>query len=121
MRWFMMGLSALILGGVVSCKKDKEEEIVPVTELKPEFAPVDTKQSAYVIQVSSFRSESKAQDVLQKLTAAGYSAHIVTKDLPEKGVWHRVCVGHFASKGEAEALLTKIKADYKDSFIISRK
>jgi len=46
---------------------------------------------------------------------------VVSKDLGAKGTWHRLYVGAYQSKPEAEQELTKVKSDYPSSFIISSK
>ena len=82
---------------------------------------VDTQSAAYTIQVASFQKEQYAQAALEKLKAAGHPGWIATKDLNEKGIWHRVYIGSFQSKAEALDYRLKIKDDYPDSLILSLK
>jgi len=72
----------------------------------------------YSIQVLSSKDRAATEKVLEKIKAKGHSGMIVTKDLGEKGIWHRINVGSFATKKEAEDYLPSVKNDYKDSFII---
>lgn len=74
----------------------------------------------FTIQAASFREAAKAEKILNDLKKKGFPAYLVSKDLGEKGVWHRVYVGGFPSKTEAKGLLAQIQEDYKDSFIVSR-
>jgi cell division septation protein DedD len=46
-----------------------------------------------------------------KLNNKGYLAHVVPAELGERGTWHRVRVGQFASKQEAETLADKLVED----------
>lgn len=75
-------------------------------------------QGKYAIQVVSHNDKSKAESTLKKVADAGYSGYIATVDLGQKGVWHRVYVGPFATKEQANETLGKVKATYKDSFVI---
>lgn len=75
----------------------------------------------FTIQISSFREQSKAQEILNQLAKKNYPAYLISRNLGEKGTWYRVYVGKFQTKNEAETLLAELKTDYKDSFIISPK
>ena len=72
----------------------------------------------FTIQVASFRDQSKAQKALDDLRKSGYDGFMAMKDLKEKGTWYRVCVGTFDTKDQADQILSKLKKDHKDSFII---
>jgi len=72
------------------------------------------------IQVHSFQDQVKAQKALDDLRKLGFSAEIIKRDLKEKGVWYRVCIGEFETKKQAEEELAKLKEKYKNSFVIAR-
>ncbi len=75
----------------------------------------------YTIQVASHKDKATAQKALDDMRKAGLDAYLVSRDLGEKGTWHRIYVGRFDSKTDAGSTLTKLKDQYKDSFIISSK
>jgi len=75
----------------------------------------------FTIQIASFRSKEKAQKVLKEVQDKNYSAYIVTRDVGTSGFWHRIYVGRFESKIQAQQLLLVLVKDYKDSFIITPK
>lgn len=75
----------------------------------------------YTIQVLSFRDKAKAQKALADVKAAGHPGYIATADLGEKGTWHRIYIGRFTTRSEAESFLSKVQKIYKGSFIISPK
>lgn len=81
----------------------------------------DFESAAFTIQVASFKEKNYAQKALDKLKSQGYSGEVVTKDLNNKGIWHRVYVGAFQEKGEAQNYLAKIRDFYPDSLIITLK
>jgi cell division septation protein DedD len=73
----------------------------------------------YTIQVSSFRDRQQAERALQDIKKVGHPAYITSKDLKDKGVWHRIYVGSFQTKKDADDYLSNLKKDYKNSFIVS--
>jgi cell division septation protein DedD len=66
-----------------------------VLDTAPDDAP------AYTLQVKAFREQEQADAFLGELRAKGYDAWVVHSDIPDKGVWYRVRVGHFSTLGEA--------------------
>ena len=75
----------------------------------------------YTIQIASSKDKAQADKKLKEVQAKGYSPYISERNLGDKGIWYRINVGQFKTKAEAEDTLNKVKADYKDSFIISPK
>jgi cell division septation protein DedD len=73
----------------------------------------------FTIQVSSFKDRQQAERALQDIKKVGHPAYITSKDLKDKGVWHRIYVGSFSSKKDADEYLTSLRKDYKNSFIVS--
>ncbi len=73
----------------------------------------------FTIQVASSKNKDRAAEALKKVKAAGYPAHLVSRDLGEKGVWHRIYIGNFKTKPEAQEFLSKVRNDYESSFIIT--
>lgn len=78
-------------------------------------------QSKYTIQISSFKEKAQAELSLSKIRKKEAEAYIYSRDVKDKGTWHRICIGKFENKSEAQSYLNKIKDDYKDSFILSLK
>ncbi|MCA9403987.1 MAG: SPOR domain-containing protein [Candidatus Omnitrophica bacterium] len=103
---------------------------VVATPPKPAPAAVQTPAAAqttaakpykYSIQVASFKDKDKAQQKVEELNKKDYQAFLVSKDIRDKGTWHRVYVGKFDSKSEADSYLPKVKKNYSSSFIIATK
>jgi len=69
--------------------------------------------SEWTLQVSSHRGQEEAERVAARLSGKGYAAYVVAVELGEKGTWHRVRVGQFASKQEAEILADKFVDDMR--------
>jgi len=92
---------------------------------KPKIQTVQTKDGVggylFSIQIASFKAEERAKQSLNKAIQKGFDGYIATRDLGEKGLWHRVYVGRFQSKVQANDVLIEIKKSYPSSFIISTK
>lgn len=65
--------------------------------------------SFYTVQVGSFRSETDAQRLQQQLAQKGYAARLLSITLPGKGLWHRVRIGRFAERAEANAMAQRLR------------
>ncbi|HFC97534.1 MAG TPA: SPOR domain-containing protein [Thermosulfurimonas dismutans] len=94
----------------VSQPEVSKEKVSPAPS-KPEKAPQqEEKRPYYALQVASFRDPGEAQKYASYFRDRGYAARVVKVNLPRKGIWYRVYVGHFASRAEAEAAYRKLKA-----------
>lgn len=72
-------------------------------------APV--KEGRYTVQIASFPQARFAHEMEGKLKSKSYPAYVQKTDIPGKGIWYRVRVGHFGTKEEArkygDTMLTK--------------
>ena len=75
----------------------------------------------YSIQTGSHRDKNRAIMNVNQLGKLGYEASIIKVEIQDKGTWYRVVSGKFQSKGQARAMLKKIKAlnDFSDARIVS--
>jgi ketosteroid isomerase-like protein len=71
----------------------------------------------YVIHLSSFRDRESALKEINYFRKKGYSAYDVSFKLPEKGVWYRVLIDRFSSKGEAKEFAKGIIKDGHADYI----
>jgi len=72
------------------------------------------------IQVSSLKDHALARQTEQALKAAGYHAYVITAMVPGKGVWHRVRLGAFADKKEAEPVMKQLKAEGRNPILVAK-
>lgn len=76
----------------------------PVTEQEVKAAaqkePAGKLKESYFLQAGSFQTEAEADNLKAKLALMGVEAVIQTANIPDKGVWHRVRVGPFATLEE---------------------
>lgn len=80
----------------------------------------EKKRVYFTVQVGAFKKLNSAEHMAQKLKRKGYSAYIATLEMPEKGAWHKVRVGHFGTKQQARTFVSKISKaeDIKGTFIV---
>lgn len=78
------------------------EDPAAIKDVKPlpqdPEAPV--KQEQLYLQLGSFQSETEADNLKAKLALLGVEARIETANVPEKGLFHRVRVGPYATTAE---------------------
>ena len=58
--------------------------------------------NGYTLQVGSFQSKEHADGLANKLKKKGYAAYSISSNIPMKGTWHRVRVGHFKTIEDAK-------------------
>jgi len=75
-------------------------------------------QGPLTIQVAAFRRAEKAQELVMGLRRKGYDAYKVTADLPDKGTYHRVRVGHYADAEEARLAASKLRQERLETIIV---
>jgi cell division septation protein DedD len=75
----------------------------------------------WAIQVRAFPNEKPADALVRDLKSKGYDAVIVKADVKGRP-WYRVRIGHFATRGEAEALrkILESKEGLGDSFAVQQ-
>jgi DedD protein len=74
----------------------------------PSAPPKKIRVTEYWIQVASFKSRGKADDLRSSLQKQGLQAVITTKDI-DGSTYYRVRVGSFAGSAEAQTWLVKIR------------
>lgn len=64
----------------------------------------------FTVQIASYPDRSMAEEEMKKMKKRGYAAFIVSSELPDKGMWHRVRLGSFTNKASAEKLAKELRA-----------
>lgn len=74
----------------------------------------------FTVQISSSQSKAQCYRVANMLRRAGYPAFTASLKLKDKGIWHRIFVGSFPTREEAEKIKAALEEDeIKDGFIRS--
>lgn len=61
------------------------------------------REGGYQLQVSSFRSQSEAEQFAAQLRARTHKAYVVEAHVPGRGTWYRVRIGPFSTQHAASA------------------
>jgi len=86
----------------------REEPSIPVIAHAAPMRPDEEKAAqTWTVQVASFRRETDAESLAQKLRKRGYSASVTTAHIDNK-TWYRVRIGQFANRGEAGEVQRKL-------------
>jgi septal ring-binding cell division protein DamX len=72
----------------------------------------------FTIQVASSPDEKDADRLVDQLKKKGFPAYRTARDLPNKGTWHRVRIGKFTKRKDAEMMLVKIRQHRASALII---
>lgn len=67
-----------------------------------ETAAASRKHSRYTVQIAAYTDADQAHQFVERLREQGIEAYSVTYSKPQGPVYHRVRVGRFASKAEAD-------------------
>jgi cell division septation protein DedD len=82
-----------------------------VKGVAPEPLREDTSGRAWTVQVSSFRSRALADELRGRLAAKGFDAYLVSLTTEDGRVRHRVRVGGFATRAEAERVAGDLRGE----------
>jgi cell division septation protein DedD len=82
--------------------KSVEASKAPVPATVPATRTVSTQ---YTVQVGAFEDSAGAERLSNRLKQKGYSSYVMVKAVPGKGVWHRVRVGLYSGRTEAEQVV----------------
>ena len=102
--------------------KDKKENPAPPKKtethktsivLKPlpsDDPSVPSPEKKLTIQIASYKEAAEADKMIARLKEKGYSAYKASMDINGK-IWHRVRIGYFKDRPDAEPVLQKLKKD----------
>ena len=90
--------------GLMPPSRLPQEEVRPEGPLSPRFT----------LQVASLKDRKKAAALSEHLVREGFPSYIISTDIPEKGLYYRVRIGHYRSRKLAEEALVnrESKIDY---------
>ena len=96
----------------------KREPAPPVSNL----SVVTDETGAFTVQISSWRSDAKAEHEAERFRSAGYPAYVQRAYLETRNeVWYRVRVGHFTQHREAERQARDLEAQLDAGYWITQK
>jgi cell division septation protein DedD len=105
---------------IKSSSKDNQKKKVSVSKknISPKVSQSNEEQSSniidegeknFTIQVASVQDEKTASRMIADLKKDGYPAYKMNVNIPELGVWFRVRVGPYSSRGKAGSVIEGLK------------
>jgi cell division protein FtsN len=93
---------------------------VPSTEQAGREAPKKPgpERETFFLQAGAFQNAPDADNLKARLALVGVEATIQTANLPDKGVWHRVRVGPYASIEELNRARETLKQNGYDTALV---
>jgi len=106
-------------------EKAKDKAIVPdetnqLKSPKPALPGIAVKGPVYTIQVASVKDRKSADKLVSDFVIKGYQAFRASGEVKGKGTWHRVRIGEFINKSEAELILSRLGKDKIKGIIITK-
>jgi cell division septation protein DedD len=84
--------------------------------------PASTKEGpgagAFTLQVASLKDSANAEKMVASLKSKGFSAYRVTTEVPGKGTYHRVRVGHFKNRSAARQAVAGLRHENLEPLVI---
>lgn len=99
-------------------KSDAQTADRPEIDEPSDIASITEDSGKFIIQTASFKNLEDAQSEVQRLIRKGYPAFRTLAKIPERGIWHRVRIGNFSEKKNAEAVLERLKNDNINGMVI---
>jgi cell division protein FtsN len=100
--------------------KAAEPKAAP-TPSTPAPASAASGSDVYYLQAGAFQSAADAENLKARLALAGIEAKVLTADLPEGKVWHRVRVGPLRGVDEVGRVRERLKQNQIDATLIKQK
>jgi cell division protein FtsN len=81
-------------------------------------SPATAQREAFFLQAGAFQNAPDADNLKARLALVGIEATIQTTTLPDKGVWHRVCIGPYTSIEELNRTRDTLKQNGVETTLI---
>lgn len=84
-------------------KDELTQLAVKVAQVPADAVPAPSgTDGGYLVQVASFKTQEDADEFVAELRKRGHSAFRMAANVPGRGIWHRVRIGSFKTRYEAE-------------------
>ncbi len=84
-------------------KDELSQMAAQVARVPQDAAPAPSgSEGGYLVQVASFKDQEDADEFVGELRRRGHKAFRVAANVPGRGIWHRVRIGSFKTRYEAE-------------------
>jgi cell division protein FtsN len=96
----------------------KGDEAATDQQIKDAKKSTSAAKETFFLQAGAFQNAPDADNLKARLAMVGIEASIQTLNLPDKGVWHRVRVGPYASLDEVNAMRNQLKQNGVEASLI---
>ncbi|MHB8482491.1 MAG: SPOR domain-containing protein [Nitrospiria bacterium] len=99
----------------------KKENIVGL--IPPSTAPSPSAHSLsprFTLQAGSMKDYQKALHLSDKLAKKGFPSYVISAEIPKKGTYYRVRIGHYVTRKAAEQVIEQLKRQGEGEVILAR-
>jgi len=110
-------------GFTTASKNDSAPPPAKKATAAPKAVPGEAQNRAqpFSIQVASLKRLDDAKHLAAALKQQGYTdIYRTVGNVPGKGTWHRIRIGYFSSKTEAEPVIEQMRRDGYKPFLVKR-
>lgn len=101
-----------------SLKKKKRRQAVKASNTTPTAPSVPVKKVRLVVQAAAYKDLDAANEAVAALQQLGHRAYVASVEIEGKGIWHRVRLGPYDTKADAERMVQRLKEKKIDGYII---
>lgn len=99
-------------------KPEAPKTSIVLKPLPKEDMPTPSPEKKLTIQIASYKETTEADKMIARLKDKGYSAYKASTDIGGK-LWHRVRIGYFKDRAEAEPMQQKLKKDNFSPIVVN--
>ncbi|MBI1821424.1 MAG: SPOR domain-containing protein [Nitrospirae bacterium] len=74
----------------------------------------------FTLQVGSMKDYQKALLLSEKLVKKGFPSYVISAEIPQRGIYYRIRVGHYVTRKAAEKVLEQLKRQGEAEVILAR-
>lgn len=99
-------------------KAEPQKTSIVLKPLPKEESPAPPPGKRLTIQIASYKDSGDADKMIARLKEKGYSAYKASADVGGKA-WHRIRIGYFNDRAEAEPIQQRLKKDNFSPILIN--
>jgi septal ring-binding cell division protein DamX len=92
----------------------------PKPALKKNGLPENLLSTRFTLQVASMKDHQKAVHLSGRLSKKGFPSYVLSAEIPGKGIYYRVRIGHYATRKAAEKAREQLKRQGEGDAILAR-
>ena len=82
--------------------------------------PEASESGRFLVQVAAFRKRQPAEKLKARLALNGLQSRVVSADLGDKGTWHRVRLGPYPGRADAERVRDRLETEGMQGMILRK-